>query len=65
MSIDREMLLTRTAFSISSETTETEAQVTPNSVDTLCKLTALSLSRSTLVHILKADLKNVMNEKNI
>lgn len=53
--MDREIWLTKAAFSISSEATETQAQVTPKSVDTLCKLTAFSLSRSTLIHILRAE----------
>lgn len=47
----RERGLTSAVDPIASEATETEADVTPDSVETLGKLTALLLPCLTLIHI--------------
>jgi len=51
--LKREERLTRAVFSIPCEAIATEAQVTPNDVDTLCKLAAAIGSRFTFIHIYK------------
>lgn len=48
---DEERMLTRAVSPIACEATETEAEVTPHSVLTLGKLTALLLPCLTLIHI--------------
>lgn len=51
MSLNVRLILTGAVLPIACETTEAEAGMAPNCVDTLGKLTALLLPRHTLIHI--------------
>lgn len=48
---NEELIRTRAVLPVTGEATETEAEMVADCVDTLSKLTALVLSRFTLVHI--------------